>query len=68
MVLKDPKMAKKGIRKVQKYHETAKIGPNFALRSRRKMAKNDRNFCKRTHRASFKYFDANKSALHNFTH
>ena len=33
MVLKGPKIAKKGkkgLRKVQKYHETVKIGPKFA--------------------------------------
>ena len=36
-------MDKKGIRKVQEYPKTVKKGPNFALRSRRKMPKNDRD-------------------------
>ena len=43
MVLKGPKEAKKGTTKVQKYHKTVKKGPNFALRSRRKMPENEQN-------------------------
>ena len=46
MVLEWPKKAKKGIRKVQKYHKNDKICPNFALRNRRKMPKNDQIFAK----------------------
>ena len=33
----------KGIRKVPKYHKNDKIDPNFALKSRRKMPKNEPN-------------------------
>ena len=58
MVLNGPKIAKKakkGIRKVPKYHKNDKIGPKFVQWNCRKMPKNERNFCKRTHRAlSFK--------------
>ena len=61
MVLKLPKMAKKakkGIRKVQEYRKNDKIGPKVVQWNRRKMAKNDPNFCKRTHRAFMTiYFD-----------
>ena len=34
MAQKGPKKGKKGLLKVQNYHETVKKGPNFAFRSR----------------------------------
>ena len=52
MVRKGPKGAKKGLkglRKVQKYHETVKIGPKIAQKNPQKCLENKLKLCKIAH-------------------
>ena len=47
MVLQEPKRAKKGINKVQKYHKTVKLGPTFVNKAAEKCLKISETFAKR---------------------